>query len=55
MGYFEHRSDIDIEIANCYSQIEALQNKIKTLKAQKEKEESMDRLVRQLNEKSKDE
>lgn len=38
MSWMEHRSEIDIEIADCYSQIEALEKKIKILEARKRKE-----------------
>lgn len=38
MAWIERRSEIDIEIADCYSQIEELEQKIKTLTAKKQKE-----------------
>ena len=38
MSWMEHRSEIDIEIADCYSQIEELEKKIKILEARKRKE-----------------
>lgn len=38
MSWAEHRSQIDIEIADCYYQIEELENKIKILKARKQNE-----------------
>lgn len=38
MSWIEHRSEIDIEIADCYSQIEELEKKIKILEARKRKE-----------------
>ena len=42
MSWIEHRSDIDVEIAECYSQIEKLHSRIAFLKS-KQKEE--DRLI----------
>lgn len=51
MSWIDTRSDIDIEIANCYSQIEELENRIKELKALKKSENYMDDLVKQLTEK----
>lgn len=39
MSWIEHRSKIDVEIANCYSQIEELKNKIKILETKKMEEE----------------
>lgn len=38
MSWTEHRSEIDIEIADCYSQIEELEKKIKILEARKRNE-----------------
>lgn len=38
MSWMEHRSEIDVEIADCYSQIEELERKIKILEARKRKE-----------------
>ncbi len=49
MSWIEHRSEIDIEIANCYSQIEELEDRIKTLKAQKQEKERIDKLAKQLS------
>jgi hypothetical protein len=37
MSWIEHRSEIDVEIADCYSQIEELEKKIKILEARKRK------------------
>ena len=48
MSWMEYRSEIDLEIANCYSQIEELKNKIKELEARKTEEKRMDGLVKQL-------
>lgn len=53
MSWIEHRSKIDIEIANCYSQIEELKNKIKILKTKKMEEERIDKLIQQLSSNSK--
>jgi len=39
MSWIDTRSDIDKEIANCYSQIEELNNKIKQLEMKKSKEQ----------------
>ena len=49
MSWIEHRSEIDIEIANCYSQIEELEDRIKALKAQKNEKERIDKLTKQLS------
>ena len=49
MSWKEHRFDIDVEIANCYSQIEELENKIKTLKAKKKEDERIYRLTQQIS------
>ena len=38
MSWIEHRSEIDIEIADCYSQIEELEKRIKILEARKRNE-----------------
>lgn len=38
MSWMEHRSEIDIEIADCYSQIEELEKRIKILEARKRSE-----------------
>ena len=51
MGYFEHRSEIDIAIASCYDQIEVLKNKIRLLEEQKAKEEHMNKLIQAGNQK----
>ena len=48
MSWIEHRSDIDIEIANCYSQIESLQNRIAFLKAKQKEEERLDNLAKSI-------
>ena len=53
MSWIEHRSEIDIEIANCYSQIEELKNKIKILETKKMEEEQIDKLIQQLSSNSK--
>ena len=49
MSWTEHRSEIDIEIANCYSQIEELENRIKLLKVKKKEEERIDKLTKRLS------
>ena len=49
MCWIEHRSDIDVEIANCYSQIEELKEKIRTLEVKKKEEERIDKLIQQLS------
>lgn len=54
MSWIDIRSDIDKEIENCYSQIEALQNRVKELKAKKKSESRIDDLVKQLNENGND-
>lgn len=38
MSWVEHRLEIDIEIADCYSQIEELEKRIKILEARKRSE-----------------
>ena len=53
MSWIEHRSEIDIEIANYYSQIEELKNKIKILETKKMEEERIDKLIQQLSNNSK--
>lgn len=53
MSWIEHRSKIDVEIANYYSQIEELKNKIKILKTKKMEEERIDKLIQQLSSNSK--
>ena len=47
MSWMGTSSDIDIEIADCYSQIEELENRIKQLKAEKLKEQRIDELTKQ--------
>ena len=42
-------ADIDEEIANCYSQIEKLKNRIKILEAKKESENRISELSKQLS------
>ena len=50
MSWMEHRSEIEVEIAECYSQIEELQNRIAFLK-RKQEEERHNELARKLGEK----
>jgi len=47
MSWIDTRSDIDKEIANCYSQIEELNNKIKQLEMKKSKEQRIYELTKQ--------
>lgn len=54
MSWMEHRSNIEIEIAECYEQIEALQQRIVYLRAQQKEQERFERLVLELNKKKKD-
>ena len=51
MSWMEHRSEIEVEIAGCYSQIEELQNRIAFLKRKQKEEERHDELARKLGEK----
>ena len=49
MCWIEDRSDLDVEIANCYSQIEELKEKIRILEVKKKEEERIDKLIQQLS------
>lgn len=51
MSWMEHRSEIEVEIAECYSQIEELQNRIAFLKRKQKEEARHDELARKLGEK----
>lgn len=49
MSWMEHRSEIDIEIANCYEQIQELKKRITILEAKKAEEERIDDLIKKIN------
>ena len=49
MSWMEHRSKIDIEIANCYEQIEELKKRITILEAKKTEEKRIDDLIKKMN------
>ena len=50
MSWMEHRSDIEIEIAECYEQIEALQQRIVQLQAKQKEQEKQEELILKLSE-----
>lgn len=50
MSWIEHRSDIEIEIAECYDQIEALQQRIARLRAKQKEQEKQQELILKLKE-----
>ena len=50
MSWMEHRSDIEIEIAECAEQIEALQRRMEQLLAKKKEQERQEELVLKLKE-----
>ena len=50
MSWMEHRSDIEIEIAECYNQIEAFQRRIAQLRAKQKEQERQKELILKLRE-----
>lgn len=50
MSWMEHRSDIEIEIAECANQIKALQWRMEQLLAKKKEQERQGELILKLNE-----
>ena len=50
MSWMEHRSDIEIEIAECADQIEALERRMEQLLAKKKEQERQEELILKLNE-----
>jgi hypothetical protein len=50
MSWMEHRSDIEIEIAECANQIETLQRRMEQLLAKKKEQEKQEELILKLKE-----
>lgn len=48
MSWMEYRSDIEIEIAECAEQIEALQRRMEQLLAKKKEQERQEKLILKL-------